>query len=442
MLNPRRTGQEGQTLVLVAVCLFVLIAMAALAIDLTTLYVARGEMQRAADAAALAGAKAFVDSGTTTATTTEPALQTLAQTMGTQIINSLLTQNTVGGATPALVGAPVYDFSNPGNPKITVTLQRTDVPTFFAKIFGQRLVKVTATATAEAYNSSNPPGGAGANMPPVAPSCVKPWLIPNYDPQHSPDPFVIPATGALAHPGIYPAGIIGEEITLLNDCNPGGPVCTPVDPLPIAHPPGGLDFLAAQLAAASGTCPSCAGGTDYEQSTACCDTGNSAQYACGASAPGVLIDLTTNIITNTITSVECLIGASSAGYGAGQDEIGLGTGAQPPADSFGNFLASNGNDPIEILSGSGSHAGQMVTTSPSIVTIPIYDTTGVINLVAPVKIIGFMQAFVEQAMPAPGNGNVQIYVLNISGCGPNVNTALTPVTGGGVSPVPVRLIHN
>ena len=37
--------------------------MAALAIDVTTLYVARGEMQRAADAAALAGAKAFVDSG-------------------------------------------------------------------------------------------------------------------------------------------------------------------------------------------------------------------------------------------------------------------------------------------------------------------------------------------------------------------------------------------
>ena len=58
--------QRGQTLVLVALCLVVLISMAALAIDLTTLYVARGEMQRAADAAALAGAQAFVSSGTTT----------------------------------------------------------------------------------------------------------------------------------------------------------------------------------------------------------------------------------------------------------------------------------------------------------------------------------------------------------------------------------------
>jgi len=52
---------------MVAVSLFALIGIAALAIDLTTLYVARGEMQRAADAAALAGAKAFVESETTTA---------------------------------------------------------------------------------------------------------------------------------------------------------------------------------------------------------------------------------------------------------------------------------------------------------------------------------------------------------------------------------------
>jgi uncharacterized membrane protein len=49
----------------VAVSLVALLGMAALAIDVVTLYVARSEMQRAADAAALAGAKAFVDSGIT-----------------------------------------------------------------------------------------------------------------------------------------------------------------------------------------------------------------------------------------------------------------------------------------------------------------------------------------------------------------------------------------
>ena len=51
-MKSHHAKQKGQTLVLVAISLFVLIAMAPLAIDVTTLYAARGEMQRAADAAA------------------------------------------------------------------------------------------------------------------------------------------------------------------------------------------------------------------------------------------------------------------------------------------------------------------------------------------------------------------------------------------------------
>ena len=50
----QRPEERGQTIILVAIALVSLLAMAALAIDVTTLYVARGEMQRAADAAALA----------------------------------------------------------------------------------------------------------------------------------------------------------------------------------------------------------------------------------------------------------------------------------------------------------------------------------------------------------------------------------------------------
>ncbi len=441
----RKNKEEGQTLVLVAISLLVLIAMAALAIDLTTLYVARGEMQRAADAAALAGAKAFVDSGVTTSNTTDPNyanLQGLAQTMGTQIINALLVQNTVGGSAPALAaGTPIFDFTtHPGNPQVTVTLERTDVPTFFAHIFGQKLVTVRATAVAEAYNSSLPPGGAG-NQPPVAPSCVKPWLIPNADPGvAAPTSFINEATGALNRPGIYPTGIIGEEITLSTPCVGGicpGGLLTPTAPVSL----NALNYLPAQLTNTAGNCPSCAGGTPYENGSACCDTVNS--YACGGTAPPLVFDLANGLLANTVSSVECLIGATSQGINAGQDEIGLGTTAQGPANTFGNFLDTNGNDPIEIRAGSGFHSGQLVTTSPSIVTLPIYATSGlagVLAVVAQVHVIGYMQAFVEQS-PTTG-GEIEIYVLNISGCGPNVNTGLTPVTGGGASPVPVRLIHN
>src|SRR5256885_7688194 len=61
----RRKGERGVTILLVTVALVVMLGLAALGIDVVTLYVARTEAQRAADAAALAGARAFVASGFT-----------------------------------------------------------------------------------------------------------------------------------------------------------------------------------------------------------------------------------------------------------------------------------------------------------------------------------------------------------------------------------------
>ena len=153
----RRKGERGQTIVLVAVSLVTLLAMAALAVDVVTLYVARSEMQRAADAAALAAAKAFVDSGVTSLATGDPnyaAVSGMAQTMATTVINSILPQNKVSGVTPTLVGAPAFDFTRPGNPQVTVTLQRNNLPTFFSRIWSSNLATVSASASAEAYNAS------------------------------------------------------------------------------------------------------------------------------------------------------------------------------------------------------------------------------------------------------------------------------------------------
>jgi Flp pilus assembly protein TadG len=274
--NPRQAKQKGQTLVLVAISLTALISLAALAIDLTSLYTARGEMQRAADAAALAAAKAFVESGVTTAPQ-NTNLQSLAQTIGNAYINSTVQMDKIGGVVPTVVGgAGTYTFSQLGDPQVTVTLQRTDVPTFFAHIFGQRLETVTASATAEAYNSSEPPGESLTNMPPVSPSCVKPWLIPNSDPRHGNAPFVNETTGALTNPDIYPTGIIGEEIVLNNGCGPTGICVAGLLTPTIATAPNMLPYLPAQLAAAASVCPSCeGGGNNFTAGSACCDTVNS-----------------------------------------------------------------------------------------------------------------------------------------------------------------------
>ena len=437
-------GERGQTMALVALSMFTLIAMAALAIDLTTLYQARGEMQRAADAAALAGAKAFVDS-TVTNNTADGNRRALANTLVAAYIDPILTQNAVGGVKPTLVSSAADYTTHPGNPQITVTLQRTNIPTFFARIFGRRLATVRATAIAEAYNSSLPAGGSGG-MPPVAPSCVKPWLIPNVDPgaPTAGTPFIDETTGSLRRPGTYPNGAVGEKITLQNGCFLGvcGIAFTPTGMLKS----GALAYFPAQLAsAANGLCPSCVGASDYEQSSACCDTANSSQYKCGTSGPGLLIDTAAGLISNTVTSVECVIGATGTGPNNGQDEIGLGTGAQAPANSFGNFLASNGRDPIEIRAGSSSfRSGQLTNTSQSIVTVPIFATSGLAGVLSTLTlhVEGYMQVFVEETNSPTTSGEIDAYVLNISGCGPNVNTALPAVSGGGTSPVPVRLIHN
>jgi Flp pilus assembly protein TadG len=418
----KRRKQRGQTLVLVALCLVVLISMAALAIDLTTLYVARGEMQRAADAAALAGAQAFVSSGLTT----DPSNGTL-RGLATMLANSYVTgvnaKNTVGGVVPT--SSTAFDFTNPGNPQITVTMQRTDVPTFFARIFGQHLATVSATAIAEAYNSSYT--GASNSMPPVAPTCTKPWLVANLDPDHggaTPQPFVN-ADGSLANPGVSTGaggGIIAEPITLPD-----------IWQTPLASPLTKPGYLPANLPnAPGGTCPSCSGGGgNFAESVACCDTANAAQYSCGANPSTLTVD-TNSDRAGSLAGAECLL------TGAG------GSGPTPQASAkdildANPFWMSGGAAAMEIQSGTAPHSGEVVTTSGQIVTLPIIST----NVAGPtVNVVGFMQAFVQSTSDAGLQpGAITMYVLNISGCGTNINTGATPVSGGGVSAVPVRLIH-
>src|SRR3954469_4843278 len=78
-------NRRGSTLALMAVLLFGMLALSALAIDLASLRDARGEAQRAADAIALAGASAFYDlpqgGATATNAATDRALTTARKNM-------------------------------------------------------------------------------------------------------------------------------------------------------------------------------------------------------------------------------------------------------------------------------------------------------------------------------------------------------------------------
>ena len=93
--------EEGIIIILVAVfLLFVVGAMAALSIDITTFYTARSEAQIAADSAALAAARVLANSGMTSDTT--GSLTANAEALATRIATQVAQQDQIGGGQGAL----------------------------------------------------------------------------------------------------------------------------------------------------------------------------------------------------------------------------------------------------------------------------------------------------------------------------------------------------
>ncbi len=274
-----KLNDRGSALFILAATMVALLGISALAIDMVDFYAVRAEAQRTADAAALGGAQILVASGCAAATggcvqggsQEGPARQRAQDVAG---------QNYVAGQTVQIQDADVtFTYPNPQEPEITVVAARdaahgNAIPTIFGKIFGVRTVNISVTATAEGYN---PPGVA----------CIKPWILPNCDPNTSHNspltnpncsgvaPLLDPASLTIVHPGpVSGGGIFGETITL----KPGSPGSTPA--------PG--QYYAVRMFVADGSsflCPDCAGsngtnngGSLYRTNISCC---NPTPVACG-----------------------------------------------------------------------------------------------------------------------------------------------------------------
>jgi hypothetical protein len=100
--------------------------------------------------------------------------------------------------------------------------------------------------------------------------------------------------------------------------------------------------------------------------------------------------------------------------------------------------------PFQILAGSSTsltglagNPGKPISSSNSIVSLPIYDDRAVTSIkpsgTTNVTIVGFLQVFINSVDQW---GNVDVTVLNVAGCGSG--SPGSPVTGS--SPVPIRLI--
>ncbi|HSB74663.1 MAG TPA: pilus assembly protein TadG-related protein [Terriglobales bacterium] len=422
------------SLLLTAVLLFAMLAMAALAIDGVHLYLVRSEAQRAADAAALAAAQSFLDDGFMSGITNAAAAQAVAR----QRAEAVGALNLVGGQAPSIQDADVtFDFSRPGDPLVTVVAQRSKdrgnaVPTFFARLWGYASNDVKARATAEAFNPS------GSTVPATG-SCLKPWILPNCDPQHD-NPanpncgggtFINP-DGTISNPGLYGGaknrgGVIGEPIVLKYGDPHNAPAPSQYYPIQIPSTPNPL-------------CPDCAkltgnqgpnGAAVYRENIECC---NANQFVCGANGTVDLSLQTGNMQGPTRQGVQCLIHQSP--NGGGQDTLDQNTLQITGGTNNPNPAAVN--QPISW------------GASSSVVTMPIYDGHTLCpgaSCNTTVTIIGFMQIFIRDV--SNGNSaNVNAYVLNVAGCGSTGNGGAGGGggSGGGVpgaagSPIPVRLVH-
>jgi Flp pilus assembly protein TadG len=147
----RRLHEEhGAVLPLIGFMLAVLMGLAAFATDLGWFYLNANRIQRAADAAALAGVIYMPDKFDTDASDT--ALQVAAANGFTDGVSGVV-------VTPS----KVQDASGPDSPfelKVTISV---DVPTFFLKVFGEEAQTITRTATAE-YLPPLPMGSPGSTF--------------------------------------------------------------------------------------------------------------------------------------------------------------------------------------------------------------------------------------------------------------------------------------
>jgi hypothetical protein len=397
--------ESGSTLYIVVVAMVGMLGMSALAIDMVSFYLGRAEAQRAADAAALAGATVFVNSGCTSGTGGCVAGGS-QETPATQQAIDVGNQNLVSGQAAGIQASDVtFSYPSPQEPQITVTVQRTSargngMPTFFAKIFGIGTVDVTASAKAEAFNPS------GSNVP-VAVSCLKPFLVPNCDPAHAvpANPSCnggggqyFDASGHIVHPGAYPAGVIGQPWQLHSNAAPSQWYLIGF----------GGSSSAAELTASIESCAP-------------------APVACG----DTLSTANGNMVGPVFQGVETLIHATGNGLNRGQDSISTAVG--PP------FLITGGsNNPNPSLVGR-----QFYSPSDSIVSVAVYDGHGLNPGGETVTVVGYMQLFIRDKDKSGPDHLLDTIIMNIGACsGGGGGGGGTPaVTSSGGSPIPIRLIR-
>jgi Putative Flp pilus-assembly TadE/G-like len=363
-----------------------------LAVDLGMLYTVRANSQNIADAAALAGAReAFVVPNQDKVLAAKQGAKSAAAANYTPESLSDI----------RLRDADIVVVDSSTEHTVQVTVRRTvangnPVRTFFAPVLGIPTVSVTATATAEAFIPN------GASGPRFGSQCVKPWLLPDINPNTG-QPF-------------SPADI-GTDITVK-----GG------DPQTDSVEPGQFYPLDLQYNGITPNCPSCESpasnqnGADLYRSNIGCCNGNT--VVCGETRLNLQ---TGNMVGPTLQGTLCLI-HQGQGNSGGQDVL---VSVNPLQIQYGS------NHP-----GGGGGFG---TSSESLQAVPVYDPAT--NPITPgqgqypsVLVSKLIQVFIQRAHNPQGTVDATIIQVITCAIPPGGTPNTGPVSVG--SPVPLRLVRN
>ena len=171
--NPLK-NRKGQALVMAVVFMAGVLAMGALAVDLGLAFAARSGAQRAADAAALAGASAFIDFPQNSA-----SVPAEARAYEYALSNDVVRRG--------IDSSQVEVWVIPDSQRVRVRISARDLPTWFARILGVSSMDVAALAAAEVSS-----GGSSDQ-------CVLPFTIIDLwdenDPAEDPNGNNVPDEG-------------------------------------------------------------------------------------------------------------------------------------------------------------------------------------------------------------------------------------------------------
>jgi hypothetical protein len=381
---------RGQILVLFTLALVVLIGLAALGVDVGYMYSVRHELQRCADAGALAGASRFINAPGETGQWGDPDVFSEATA---RAIDYASKDNVV--RTPLLTQPDdniIVTF--PNQDRIMVQTERT-VPLFFSKLFLGATKRITAYAVAEASSI-----GPSANQT----SCVAPFGVPLPWKEVGGDPFKFePAFGDSVYWPTKPDGSLDKDALDAKCAESGNAPITrwsyvthdnvgirsPRDSyfcpgtlmhLKIGDPkktqePGhfyGLDFSAVVTGCPPGVVNSGASFYKYMIKNKDCNTGCKVSIDPGAPFPPLSIE-PGNMVGPTVQAIAPTYYKSPLGFisGGWPDLDSLMNGYGPPApsdyDQIDNYLDPEADWDFT------SNSPQTNVTDRRIIEVPIYD---------------------------------------------------------------------